>query len=117
MTNGNNGMTDWLSGGAWGSLNLLSGDPLATYYSSPKGLGFAGESPRQRQFFDQGYQDIEKEYLGLYGTAVRAGEEPATFQEFLQTNPWTTRYGRLSPAMRGTTGAAYNPRTRFLFNF
>ena len=115
MANGNNGLTDWLSVEGWG--NLLAGDPFATYFSSPAGQEFAQGSPRQRQFFDQGYQDIEKEYLGLYVTALRGGQEPATFQEFLETNPWTTRYGRLSPAMRGTTGAAFNPRTRFLYNF
>ena len=116
MANGNNGLTNWIAGGDWGSL-LLSELPGATYYSSPTGEEFAQGSPRQRQFYQQGYQDIFGDYLGEIGTALRGGQEPATFQEFLETNPWTTRYGRLSPAMRGTTGAASNPRTRFLFNY
>jgi len=111
-----NGFSDWLSNGGWGSM-ILAEMPQAQYYSSPQGLGFAGGSPRQGRYFQQAYQDIYGDYLGNIGTALRGGQEPATFEEFLQTNPWTTRYGRLSPAMRGTTGAAFNPRTRFLFNF
>jgi hypothetical protein len=116
MANGENPFSDWLAGGDWGSL-LLAQMPQAAYYSSPAGQEFAGRSPRQRQYFQQAYQDVYSDYLGEIGTALRGGREPARFEEFLQTNPWTTRYGRLSPAMRGTTGARFNPRTRFLFNY
>ena len=116
MANGNNAFADWLSGGDWGSL-LLAEMPWAAYYSSPTGEEFALGSPRQRQYYQQAYQDIYSDFLGTIGAGLRTGQEPATFEEFLETNPWTTRYGRLSPAMRGTTGAASNPRTRFLFNY
>jgi hypothetical protein len=77
MANGNNGLTNWLAGGDWGSL-LLSELPGATYYSSPTGLGFASGSPRQRQFYQQGYQDIFGDYLGNIGTAIREGQEPTS---------------------------------------
>ena len=116
MANGNNALEDWLAGGEWGGL-LLSEMPQATYYSSGEGGQFAGQSPRQRRFYEQSYQDIYSDFLGEIGTAVRAGQEPATFQEFLETNPWTARYGRLPQAARGMTGMMANPRTRFLFNY
>jgi len=105
-----------LAGGDWSSL-LLAEMPRATYYSSPAGGQFAGESPRRRQFYEQNYQDIYGDFLGEVGRAVRAGREPARFEEFLETNPWTARYGRLPQAARGMTGMAANPRTRFLFNY
>jgi hypothetical protein len=116
MANGDNGLGDWLAGGDWGGL-LLAQMPQAAYYSSPMGTQFAGKSPRRRRYYEQAYQDVFGEYLGNIGTALRTGQEPATFQEFLETNPWTARYGRLPPAARGVTGAAANPRTRFLFNY
>ncbi|MAH49307.1 hypothetical protein CMI37_26005 [Candidatus Pacearchaeota archaeon] len=89
----------------------------AQYYSSPAGLGFAQRSPRRRRFFEGSYQDVLKDFYQAEGTAARKGEEPATFLEFLETNPWTARYGRLPQAARGTTGMMSNPRTRFLFNY
>ena len=126
MANGNNqttfseGLTDWLSGGDWdwdwGNL-LLSQMPQATYYSSPAGQQFAGQSPRRGRYYQQAYQDVFSDYMGNIGTSVRAGQEPASFQEFLETNPWTARYGRLPQAARGTSGIMANPRTRFLFNY
>ena len=100
----------------WWSRVLEEFEP-AQYYSSPAGLGFAGRSPRRRRFFDDAYQGITQDYYQAAGTAMRQGQEPATFQEFLETNPWTARYGRLSQAARGMTGMMANPRTRFLFNY
>jgi hypothetical protein len=123
MVNGNNqtpfgseGFTDWLAGGGWGNL-LLSQMPQAAYYSAQPGLEFAQASPRQGRYFQQAYQDIFSDFLGGVGTGIRTGQEPASFQEFLETNPWTSRYGRLPQTARGTTGLAANPRTRFLFNY
>ena len=51
MANGNNPFRDWLASGDWGSLTvptegLLAEMPQATYYSSPAGGQFAGQSPR-----------------------------------------------------------------------
>ena len=101
---------DW-----WRSV-LESFEP-AQYYSSPAGLGFATGSPRRRRFFEGSYPDVLKDFYQTAGTSMRAGQEPATFQEFLETNPWTARYGRLPQAARGTSGIMANPRTRFLFNY
>ena len=116
MANGNNPFGDWLDNGDWGSL-LLAQMPQAAYYSSPAGLGFAGQSPRRGRYYQQAYQDVFSDYLGNIGTSLRAGQEPTTFQAFLETNPWTARYGRLPQTARGVTGMASNPRTRFLFNY
>jgi hypothetical protein len=97
--------------------NVLEQFEPAQYYSSPAGLGFAQGSPRRRRFFEDSYQDVMQDYYQTAGTSMRAGQEPATFQQFLETNPWTSRYGRLPQAARGTTGMMSNPRTRFLFNY
>ena len=100
----------------WWSQVLQEFEP-AQYYSSPAGLGFAGRSPRRRRFFEDAYQGITQDYYQTAGTAMRRGLEPTTFQEFLETNPWTARYGRLPQTTRGMTGVMASPRTRFLYNF
>ena len=120
MANGNNPFGDWFGGGNggynWGDL-LLQQLPQAAYYSSPAGMDFAARSPRRGRYYQQAYQDVFSDYMGAIGSALRGGQEPATFQEFLETNPWTARYGRLPQTARGVTGVAANPRTRFLFNY
>jgi hypothetical protein len=115
MPNGNNPFTDYLAGGGdWGSLVLAGMDPAA-YYSSPAGLAFGGRSPRRGRYFQQAYQDVYSDYLGAIGTAYRGGQEPATFQQFLETDPWTRRYGQLPQYERGVTRTYTDPRTRFIF--
>jgi hypothetical protein len=116
MPIGNNALEDWLSGGDWGNL-LLAQIPQAAYYSSPIGGQFAQRSPRRGRYYQQAYQDVFSDYLGEIGAALRTGQEPTTFQGFLETDPWTSRYGRLPQTARGMTGVASNPRTRFLYNF
>ena len=51
------------------------------------------------------------------GRALRKGETPTSFNQYLETNPWTKRYSALPQAARGTTGMYASPRTRFLYNF
>ena len=117
MPNGNNPFGDWLANNDWGSL-LLAEMPQAAYYSDPTGQQFAGQSPRQRRYYQQAYQDVYSDYLGNIGTSMRAGEDPASFMDFMERNdPWTTRYSSLPGTARGTTGMYTNPRTRFLYNF
>ncbi len=117
MATTNNPFQDFLSGsGNWYQL-LLSEMPLEQYYSSPAGMDFGGRSPRRQRYFDQSYQDIYQDYMGETGRALREGTAPTTFMQFLETDPWTRRYTSLPQSARGTTGLAYNPRTRFLYNF
>ena len=99
----------------WG--DVLGQYEPAQYYSSPTGLSFGQASPRRRRYFSNAYEDIFKEYLGAAGTAMRGGQAPTTFMEFLETDPWTARYTSLPQSARGVTGLAANPRTRFLYNF
>ena len=105
--------------GFWAQMgqDVLADYEPAQYYSSPTGMAFGQRSPRRRRYFGNAYQDIFKDYLGQAGTAMRAGENPSTFMEYLETDPWTARYSRLPQATRGVTGLASNPRTRFLYNF
>ena len=101
---------DW-----WRSV-LESFEP-AQYYSSPTGLGFGARSPRRQRHFRDAYQNVMQDYYGKAGTSMRAGEDPLSFMEFLETDPWTAQYSQLPQTARGVTGMAANPRTRFLFNY
>ncbi len=117
MATQNNPFQDFLSGsGNWYQL-LLSEMPMEQYYSSPTGTAFGGRSPRRQRYFDQSYQDIYQDYMGETGKALREGTAPMTFMQFMETDPWTRRYTSLPQSARGRTGIAYNPRTRFLYNF
>ena len=101
----------------WWSDVLGQYEP-AQYYSSPTGMAFGQGSPRRRRYFSNAYQDIFQDYLGAAGTSMRAGENPATFMEYMETeDPWTKRYSSLPQQNRGATGLGANPRTRFLYNF
>ena len=109
--------SDW-----WGEV--LKGYEPAQYYSSPAGMAFGARSPRRQRYFQNAYQDVLQDYYGTAGTAMRQGQEPMSFMDFLDPqpsddrhNPWTARYSSLPQASRGVTGQAYNPRTRFLFNY
>ena len=102
--------TDW-----W--TKVLEQYEPAQYYSSPTGMAFGQGSPRRRRDVSNAYQAIFEDYLGAAGTAMRAGQAPTSFMEYLETDPWTKRYSSLPQATRGVTGMAANPRTRFLYNF
>jgi len=99
----------------WGRV-LEEFEP-AQYYSSPSGMGFGARSPRRQRYFEDSYQDILKDYYGAAGTSMRQGQTPASFMDFLETDPWTARYSRLPQTARGTTGMMSSPRTRFLYNY
>jgi hypothetical protein len=114
MANGNNAFSDFLSNSGWGSM-VLPYMPSAQYYSSPAGTAFGAQSPRQQRYFQQSYQDVYGDYLGNIGRSLRAGQEPSTFMDFLETDPWTKRYGQLPQFERGMTRSYSDPRTRFIF--
>lgn len=113
MANGN-GFTDFLANSDWGSM-LLSYLPQAAYYSSPAGSQFGEASPRRGRYVQQAYGDIYSDYLGAMGTSLRGGQEPTSFLQFLETDPWTKRYGQLPQYERGVTKTYSDPRTRFIF--
>lgn len=109
MQNGNPGFNIWAE-------TLQEFEPYQ-YYSSPTGTTFGQRSPRRRRYFSNAYEDILKDWFGVTGTSMRSGEQPMSFMDYLETDPWTKRYSSLPQAARGVTGTAANPRTRFLYNF
>ena len=120
MANGD-AFTDYLSGSGWGSLSPAVGQmvlqelPQAAYFSSPVGQQFGAASPRRSRYMQNAYSDVYGQYLGEIGRAFREGQAPATFMDFLETDPWTQRYSQLPQYERGVTQTATNPRTRFIF--
>ena len=121
MAENTNPFSDFLDGGsAWSSL-LLQQLPQATYYSSPAGQSFTERrpgtrSPRRQRYFEQSYPDIYNQYMGQLGTQIReTGTANLTFQDYLDTDPWTSRYAQLPQSARGMNTGMYSPRTRFLY--
>jgi hypothetical protein len=90
--------------------------PQAAYYSSPTGQTFASRSPRQQRYFQQNFADVQNQWLGAMGEAMRAGDTGPSFVDFMeQQDPWTSRYAQLPQQMRGVNTGLYNPKTRFLY--
>jgi hypothetical protein len=127
MSNGNE-FKDYTVGD-WGSMLKTAGmgelalgklPEYVSYFSSPTGQAFTrtgqgAYSPRKGRYFQQAYQDVYSDYLGQWGGALRAGEAPGSFYQFLQTDPWTRRYSRLPQYERGVTKTYSDPRTRFIY--
>ena len=120
MANGD-AFTDYLSGSGWGSLSPAVGQmvlqelPQAAYFSSPMGQQFGAESPRRSRYMQNAYNDVYGQYLGEIGRSFREGQAPATFMDFLETDPFTKVYSQLPQYERGVTQTMTNPRTRFIF--
>ena len=54
--------------------------------------------------------------MGALGQQMRQGQNPnLSFQQFLEQDPWTSRYSQLPQAARGVNTGVNNPRTRFLY--
>jgi hypothetical protein len=111
-----NPFAGFLSGGSdWSDL-LLRNMEEAAYYSSPTGQAFGARSPRRQRYYQQAYGDVFNQYMGALGQQIRSGGDPdMSFESFLQSDPWTSRYGQLPQGMRGVNTGMYNPRTRFLY--
>ena len=126
-------MNPWQGFGAdwWG--DVLGQYEPAQYYSSPAARRFTAGGrlgaqnwqdvapnryvPSRQRFFENSYDAIMRDYYGSAGSAMRQGVAPMSFDQFLDTDPWTKRYTSLPQTARGATGMATNPRTRFLYNF
>ena len=116
MASNDNPFSGYLGGSDWSSLLELEAMPRAAYYSSPTGQAFGARSPRQQQYFQQGFQDVENQWYGMMGETMRAGEPTPGFAEWIeQQDPWTSRYTSLPQRMRGVNTGLFNPRTRFLY--
>ena len=103
----------------WGSLSpdigrmTLSQMPQAAYMDYAQRT--FGDRGRRSRFSQQAYGDVYNQYLGEIGRSLREGQAPATFEDFLSTDPFTKRYSQLPQYDRGVTQTMTNPRTRFIF--
>ena len=102
------------------TTKTLAGDPQKAYYSSGTGERFGAGSPAQRRFFQNSFEDIYNSYLEQAGKQIREAqgqtvEDPLFFVDYLKTDPFTERYGKLTPSERGVSTARYSPRARHIY--
>ena len=107
--------------------NLLDVDPQMAYFGqasswTPSGSGGQSPSMDRAQDWAMGqYSNFYNRYLGNvgreYGRRAR-GEQPCkigTFAEYLQDDPFTERYSRLTPYQKGVSTSKFAPSTRYIF--
>ena len=104
------------------SQEFLEQTPSAAYYSVPSASEFytrpsGAIDPSKKKFYQESFQDIYTDYLGKLGGMAREGQTPdLRFTDYLsQEDPFTERYGRLSPYERGINTGYYAPKTRFIY--
>ena len=103
-------------------LDMLEAEPRSAFFSFQNQFG---QSPNQRRYFQNQFQDIHNQFLGQLGTQIRGGELPTLspeqhaqrFTSFLENFPFTERFAALPPQQRGVFPSQFNPRTRFLLGF
>ena len=119
MALNNNSFSNFLSGDQWGSLSPSVGQMVLTQMPQAQYMDYAqrtfGDRGRKSRFAQQAYGDVYNQYLGEIGRSLREGQTPATFKDFLDTDPFTKRYSQLPQFERGVTKTMTNPRTRFIF--
>ena len=97
---------------------FLEDVPEAGYFSYQNQ---PGRSPNQKRYFQQQFANVQNQYMGQLGQAIRTGGDPTQgFADYLdeymapgggQFQDWAS----MSPRQRGTTQGRYAPPT--LFNF
>lgn len=99
-------------GSNWPWFDFLNESPEYAYFSQP---GQSLFTPNQRRAFGNAYSDIYNEYKGALGQQIRQGEEPTLrFTDYLQNNPFITRFMQLPPETRGERMDIFRPRTQWL---
>jgi len=93
----------------------LESTPQMAYFSASPFQG--GYSPAQERYWSGQFGNVYNQYAGTLGSAVRKGEEPPSFVNFLSDMPWTQRYTALSPSLRpGGSFRRFNPATRYVYS-
>jgi len=92
-------------------------DPRMAYYGSEAGQAFGDMSPAKRRFFQNSFEQIHDEFLGYQKDQMSKGipEDATFFTDYLETDPFTKRYGKLTPSERGESTARYSPRARHIY--
>lgn len=113
--------------------NLLDVDPQMTFMGAasswmPQGDTGMSVSPQQSargqraqdwamgqysNFYNRYLGDVGSEY-GKRGRGEKA-QPVSTFAEYLQEDPFTERYSRLTPYQRGVSTSRFAPSTRYIF--
>ena len=106
--------------------DLLEESPQTAYQGA---IPFAGQGfgdltqpqKRQRDYWSNQYSNIYNEYLGQRGQGLaqlaqgQQPQNPQSFSQFLQSTPFTQRYGALTPQQKGTGIRSFAPSTRHLY--
>ena len=109
----------------WWQEYVLPYEPQAAYYSAaPFGAGASagqpfggGHAPAAQQYWAGQYGNMQNQYMGYAGRAMRQGQEPEmNFMDYLDQYPWTERYTALAPPMRpGGLTSRFAPGTRRMY--
>ena len=109
--------------------NLLDVDPQMAFMGAssswmPQGSTTQAPTTQRAQDWAMGqYSNFYNRYLGDVGKEyARRAESPgtedqrvSTFSEFLQEDPFTERYSRLTPYQKGVSTSKFAPSTRYIF--
>jgi len=77
-----------------------------------------GRGQKQRDYFQNQFENIHDEFTGQIARNVRLGEDPSqrqTFTEFLGEFPFSQRFASLPPSMRGGQRGRFAPQAAFRF--
>lgn len=98
------------------SSSWLEAVPEAAFYSAAP-FGDTGFSPMAQQYWAGQYGNIQNQYLGELGSAMRNQQQAPSFVDFLEDYPFTQRYTAMSPALRpGGSFRRFAPSTRFMYS-
>ena len=98
---------------------FLDTTPQAGFFSA---FQPQSQTPNQRRYFQNQFQNIHNEFLGALGSQIRQGQDPTLrFPDFLggSTGAPTLdqRFRQAAPQERGIFDAPFAPPTRFIFGF
>ena len=92
--------------------SILDENPQTAFFSFQNQFG---QSPNQRRFIGNQFQDIHNQFLGMLGQQLRGGETPdLRFTDFLGDFNFNEQFRSFSPTQRGQGQRNFSPRTRFL---
>jgi hypothetical protein len=94
---------------------VLEATPSLAYFSaSPFQPGSTSQA--QRKYWQGQFGNVQQDYAGALGSAIRNQEAAPTFTQFLEGMPWTERYTSLSPALRpGSSFSRFSPQARRIY--
>ena len=102
--------------------SMLESDPQTAY------LGQVGQqygvdqkdrsAGKARDYFAGQFGNVYNQFLGVKGRELMNRTDPSkmtSFTDFLSNQPFTQKYGALTPAQKGTSNRRFSPSTRFIY--